>query len=136
MSYMDWSNKFSVKNKEIDDQHKKLFDMINKLHSSVTTDGSRAVAIEIIDGLLEYVEYHFSTEEAYLKQNAYPKYEDHCNEHRDLAQKTVDFLMELKANDKISPSEIMLFLKDWLEHHILVIDMHYCNFISSLGKTS
>ena len=57
-AFMLWETKYSVGVKKIDDQHKKLFDMINKIHKAHGTDEAPKKVKEIIKDMTDYVGYH------------------------------------------------------------------------------
>ena len=55
--------------KEIDDEHKKLFDMINDaMVLTNETEDAESIAKNLIKGLKDYADVHFAHEEAYMKK--------------------------------------------------------------------
>jgi len=57
----EWDEKYSVNVDEIDEQHKKLVDLIKQLHDSLE-DGSASETVgEVLNEMAEYTEYHFET---------------------------------------------------------------------------
>lgn len=56
--------------KEIDDEHKKLFDMINDaIALAGKTEDVTYIAKNLIKGLKDYAAVHFAHEEAYMKKS-------------------------------------------------------------------
>ena len=65
---IEWNDKYSVNISLIDEQHKKLFEIINKAviakkHRNVTKN-----VLGILDEMTEYALKHFETEEHYTKE--------------------------------------------------------------------
>lgn len=133
MSYLEWSDSFSVKVKEIDDQHKKLIGMINKLHDAMLANRGREVQEEIIFEMLEYISYHFTTEEKYMSSFAYPDYEAHKREHLEFAAEVADLKARIDRGALMLSIMPLSLLRDWLQNHILVTDMKYSEFLNSKG---
>jgi len=63
MPFIEWNDTFSVSVDEIDNQHKKLFGIINELHDSVVERNSKRVIGGLLKELLDYTDYHFKSEE-------------------------------------------------------------------------
>jgi hemerythrin-like metal-binding protein len=61
-----WSDELSVNIEEIDKQHKKLIDVINVLFNAMIEGKTQNIIDTIIDDLIDYAKYHFSTEEKYF----------------------------------------------------------------------
>ncbi|NVN97776.1 MAG: hemerythrin family protein [Geobacteraceae bacterium] len=133
MPYIEWSDSFSVKVKEIDDQHKKLIGMINKLHDAMLANRGREVQAEIIFEMLEYVSYHFTTEEKYMSSFAYPGYEAHKREHLEFAAEVADLKARIDRGALILSIMPLSLLRDWLQNHILGTDMKYSDLFNSKG---
>ncbi|MBF0554427.1 MAG: hemerythrin family protein [Nitrospirae bacterium] len=135
MGHIDWGNQFSVNVVELDEQHKKLFGMINELSDAIEAKRDREFLEKTLSDLLGYTETHFNAEEGYLKKYGYLDYENHCMEHNELRQDTIDLFLKYKHGEDVSPIKVMDFLKDWLRHHILKVDMGYGLFLKERGVT-
>ena len=132
MKLIEWDQeKFSVGIKKMDDEHKKLVELINALHT--LQDADLAFVKKIINTLVLYTQIHFSHEEKILLKMHYPNFEAHHQEH-------LKFIgMVKKANDQLQVgvdekkvlSQITDFLKNWLMHHILVEDRLYYDYLTS-----
>ena len=57
-----WEDKYSVGVKLIDDQHKMMFETINKLLYMLSNMAQKNEIDEIISMLVEYKKFHFETE--------------------------------------------------------------------------
>ena len=138
MPLMIWSQRYSLQVKEIDDQHKKLFAIANNLHEAVSQAQSRELIGEILDELVDYTNYHFSTEEAYMDRYHYPDPEaaEHRNEHRELVEKVIAIQRRFHSDEADVTLDLLIFLVEWLQHHIGVIDKKLGRFLNSKGLRS
>ena len=119
---IEWNDKYSVNISLIDEQHKKLFEIINKAiiankHSKVTKD-----VLGILDEMTEYALKHFETEEHYMKEFKFPEYQTHRNEHIDFTSSSIDYKNRVIGGDFQIINEILEYLKQWLVNHIQVTD--------------
>jgi hemerythrin len=133
MALITWNESFAVNIKKIDDQHKRLVELINILHDSMKTGKGNAVIGPILSDLLSYTAFHFATEEKLFQQYAYPENLRHKKEHDDLASKVKAFSNDFKAGKISVTIEVMHFLSDWLSSHILGSDQKYAPFLINKG---
>jgi hemerythrin len=133
MAIMTWSEALSVNIKEIDDQHKKLVDLINQLHAAMLKGEGKIVVGPILSELTAYTVYHFKTEEGYMERFAYPNTQAHRLEHQRFVKKVGEFKAAYDAGSIGLSNEVMHFLADWLKDHILVTDKKFGPFFNSKG---
>jgi len=131
--YIVWEDKYSVNIKELDEQHKKLLDMINELHSSMEVGQGRDVMASITNSLVNYISTHFNTEEKYMVEFSYPDYEKHKEIHRNFVKKTLEFQKDFTEGKLGLSIEVMYFLKNWLLNHIMSKDREYVAFFNDKG---
>jgi hemerythrin len=133
MEFIAWREEFSVGIHRIDEEHKKLIGLINRLLEGMRANRHGEVLGPIFGELVDYARIHFANEEALLLKHGYPAAAEHAAEHR----RFVGELSALMADKLSSPSlvshEAMEFLRDWLGAHILEADKAYAPFLKSKG---
>jgi hemerythrin len=133
MALISWNDTFAVNIKKIDDQHKSLIDLVNQLHDAMKAGKGSTALGPILSDLINYTSFHFSTEEAYFQQYAYPDKASHKKEHDDLTQKAKSLQASHKEGKLTVTIEVMNFLKDWLSNHILTSDKKYSPYLRGKG---
>jgi len=102
----------------IDNQHKRIFEIIEKLCDQECDD----CMSEIIQELKDYAKYHFDTEETYFKNIGYIGADEHINLHNIFTQ-TISYYSD--TNSKLNKKKIYTFLQSWIKNHILIEDKKY-----------
>lgn len=125
MAFMDWKEQFSVGILAIDEQHRRLLDIINRLHDAMKKGSDVASLDAVVRELISYTRYHFAFEEQMLERAAYPELEEHRRKHRAMVVQVERFRDEVASGKAMMPLKLMNFLKDWLSKHILQTDMRY-----------
>ncbi|RME67755.1 MAG: hemerythrin [Nitrospirae bacterium] len=128
-----WSDKFSVGVTEIDSQHKKLFSLYNNLVDAMYEGETMGKLQETLDKLIEYVVFHFTTEENYMKKYNYPEYEDHKKMHVYLRDKTLDIHRDFSEGKPVLTADVVDFLKKWLTEHVINVDKKLGKFLKKAG---
>ena len=132
-----WNKNFETDIKIIDDQHKELVRILNKLAANLANLSDKLVLNEIFDELANYADYHFKTEEAiwskYFKNDIW--YEEHEKTHETF----IGDVLALKENKDKKPFddtiyEIVNFLSKWLAYHILDTDKRMSKVVLLLDK--
>ncbi len=115
MDFIMFENKHVLGIEEIDNQHKKIYETVNKLFN-IQNSGKKEI-IKTFEILLKEFETHFETEESLMKKNKVVEFISHKLEHQRALQKYSDYLKTLKkANSKLD-LEILKSMKNWLENH-------------------
>ena len=86
-------------NELIDTQHQELIARVNKLSDSLESAKGKNVAIQTLDFLMDYVEFHFSAEEKLQEENQYPELAAHKEQHEKFT-KAVDELREMLEEEE------------------------------------
>ena len=126
--------------KEIDEEHKRLFDIIREtntlIHNDLLHDKYDEI-IHLLDELREYTKIHFSDEEAYMKKIGFPELDAQIHAHTAFVDKLMN--IDLDELDKIDDHqqeyllELIDFLAGWLVNHILKMDTKIGSFERESG---
>lgn len=117
----------------MDQQHKKLFGLINNFYDALFADKDMEIIEEILEDLMDYTESHFTKEEAIMKQYNFPGYSLQKQLHDKLIKKVLDMEKRYLAGDKEISVRIAILLRDWWEDHIILEDKKYGIFLKSKG---
>jgi hemerythrin-like metal-binding protein len=128
MRAIEWEAEMSVGLAQLDDDHKGLIAIINRLEAVREAGGPEASA-EIARALValgRYVERHFGREEAVLDAVGYRDLTDHRRKHADFVTELHGLAVAFEARrDPALAEDLVRFLTGWLIHHILIEDMAY-----------
>jgi hemerythrin len=134
MPLMTWTEKMSVGVEVLDNDHKKLVDMVNTLFDGIQGGHGKEAVGKILDGLIAYTVEHFNREEAFFAKTGYPDAAAHKAQHEDLCKQVVDVQQKFKSGATPTLSlEVMNFLKNWLVNHIQGTDKKYSAYLNSHG---
>ncbi len=135
MAFVRWEDTYSVDIAMIDDQHKRLFELLEQFHEAIRHKQTKLAISDILKGMTNYTVYHFSSEETLMTRHNYPAYLQHKNAHSMFIDKVSNFRERFESGQLLIPLEIANFLKDWLSNHILFTDKHLGHFISQQNPT-
>lgn len=130
---IEWGPKYHIGIKEIDDQHKVLVDIINRLYASFGLNNNKKEIKKNLKELVDYTVFHFGNEENYFRKFGYKDTPAHLEQHRKFVDKIKKFADEFEDGDSTVSLDIINFLKDWLINHILKIDTRYVQFFKDHG---
>lgn len=125
MPLMNWETKYSVGVPAIDAQHQKWFGILNRLHDAMLGGKGKEAQQAILTEMVAYTRTHFLQEELMLKAKGYPELAAHREKHVAFTQKVQDLEAKVLAGSSVLTVEVMDFLRDWLNQHILSVDTRY-----------
>lgn len=133
MAFIQWDKSFSVGTTALDADHRRLIEILNRIHDAWQTDPSKVELDQLFDELLDYTDGHFNREESKLAARDYPGLASHQIQHDRLRETVLAFrARHLAGNTPDALTEDMTnFLKTWLMDHILVEDMKYKSLFAS-----
>lgn len=128
-----WDDSLSVGIKKIDQQHQELVKIINSLVENEDASGHSEPIAHVLDRMTKYAAYHFETEETLMLDYGYPEAESHRSIHTQFKMKTAKFCLDAVQGKETLPDDLLVYLRDWLAHHILQEDMKYKPFFLERG---
>ncbi|MFC1489885.1 bacteriohemerythrin [Candidatus Latescibacterota bacterium] len=131
MPYLDWDENLRVNIPTIDDQHLKLFEMINNLHIIVKSGQGDKALKPLIYSLVKYVNNHFADEEKWMNKYDYPEIEKHKEEHMKYISNIKDFIKKYENNSPLLARDILISLANWYREHIIKIDKKFGAYLNA-----
>lgn len=126
---IEWSDDFSVRLHDMDEEHKKLIDMINDLNGATSEGKSREAVAAVLNRLVDYVAVHFKHEEQMMAETKCPELPSQQALHAAFVKKALEFQAGFTSGKALVGTEIVLFLKEWLIGHIMGKDKLYTAWV-------
>ncbi len=136
MALFEWDDSFSVGIDMVDKQHMILVRAINLLDMAVKANSGDKLLSAIFETLADYTDVHFTYEEQLFETYGYPDAEAHKAQHTALLEKVLDLKREWEAGNAEIGQEVLDFLVDWLQSHILGSDQAYTAYIQRQMKVA
>lgn len=130
MTKWKWNSRLETGIKGIDEQHKALFEQIDRLELAIYKGSAAEELKSIIEYLNSYVIEHLEAEEKLLRDSSYHDFEKHFLQHEEFRALCADLLKRYKKGaDNYLALDIDKEMRKWWENHILKMDMAYVPFI-------
>jgi len=128
-----WKDEYSVGVKMLDDDHKKLIDLLNQFRTAYDYHTSHRFEKESLDALVAYTRFHFQREEELLEQHDYADVESHKEQHRRMIEQVERFVDLYNEQGHDALEQVADFLSDWLINHINGTDKQYTQHLNDNG---
>ncbi len=136
MAWYEWNNNLDIHVKEMNDEHKVLIDLMNRLHDESHAGKPKAVLQKTFLELVNYTRHHFQDEEQYMYSINYPGLPTHRLIHAKLLTQLDEHFEAFKKGDGKVTAAVFDFLKMWLNAHIRGIDIQYGEHSMSVRRTA
>lgn len=133
MEKISWTDKFSVGVERLDEQHRRLVGMINRLIDGHLAGEGGASLSELLADMAEYAREHLAMEEELLRRYRYPHLDAHLAGHDSFRENVAQFCLATNLGVEAIPENILRYLREWLLHHVLEDDMAYRPFLLQRG---
>lgn len=125
----NWESCYELGIAIIDEQHKTLVGIYNKLAKAFIAQKTSDILQDILKELNDYADFHFKTEEQLFIQKKLRGLEEHLQEHHNYLVKMKQFEDTIKLGINIDFS-LLSFIKKWWSDHILISDREYAQLIT------
>lgn len=126
----EWREAYSVKVREMDDDHKGLFKAANNLYEAINSDKEKSVLEDTINFLISYTKSHFIKEEKLMQDSNVPHYKEHRKKHEQFIEEVMVLESRYRKENVKIDMEIISLFKDWIINHILEEDRKYSNYLN------
>lgn len=135
MDHIQWAETYTLGIAEIDNQHRQLVAITDRLFQAIMDEKGEVVLLDILNDIKEYATYHFDYEEKLLRQNGYPLAElgGHIEEHEKLKKQVAGFIEEYESDPAVMDVSLFGFLRSWTDEHMRQTDSEYVTFLQAKG---
>lgn len=121
-----WTSDMSVEVKLLDNDHKKLLILLGELHDGVFHGCAHSTLEIIFESLIRNLRAHFSHEEQFFTETAYPGAAAHEREHDHLIERFRVLQVRLRSCADLNSSlQVIDLLRNCLFNHIANSDQEY-----------
>ena len=136
MESFQWNSCFITGLADVDEQHHRLVDLINRFGGLIMRqDGASITELDVVFAeLADYAGYHFAEEETMMQaMHLDPR---HIAQHRTAHSSFMDEVTQLhngvSANNRGAAKSLLEFLTHWLAYHILGMDQFMSKQIAAI----
>jgi hemerythrin-like metal-binding protein len=122
MAEVKWQSVFETGIDRIDEQHRELLGIMNRLDRSLQSGDSEDIIEVTLRSLISYTERHFATEEEYMRESGYFELARHQVLHHQIRMQVTGMLNRTGEPFQATADEILSLLADWLLNHIVTED--------------
>lgn len=128
---LDWTHELTTGIDAIDQQHRQLFDAINRLLESCGRGVASQRVLETLSFLGGYVYEHFDTEEKLMRDVQYPEYADHKRKHDEFRRTLFDLQREVEETGAgaLTVVKVNALIIHWLSTHIARHDVEMARYV-------
>jgi hemerythrin-like metal-binding protein len=115
---------------DMDHGHRLIIECMNELHSRSVAQASRIELGNIFDRLVRVTVEHFSDEERFMADIAYPDAARHRLAHQQILERLYRFQLQFRHTG-VLPERLFHFFGMWLQSHICGIDTKYAEYFEA-----
>ena len=137
MDFWQWDDKYLTNVRVMDEDHQKLVTLFNRLYHRVLEcedmHAENALTREALLELMAYGRSHFEREEDLMRQYEYPDYQEHREAHDGFRARIAELSGQYERGEVALSFPLFVFLKEWIEEHVLRLDQRYGAFLNGKG---
>jgi len=122
MLIIEWDGSLEIGHQLIDEQHKNLVNIINRLHALKVSGGGLEGMRRLLMELYNYSLYHFKEEEALMDKMDRTLRDIHIQEHEQFILTLDEIAENVNSGDTSMGTPMLRWLVGWLLDHISVTD--------------
>jgi len=132
----DFDSRFRLGIEEVDKEHAKLVDILNRVGQLLDEDSYRDAAEHFTENLSEYVNEHFANEEKFMESINYPDLETHKNAHKNFQDSFYELKPRIEQYDEDAFRKSLLDTFLWLVSHTGKTDRDYADYYRYLNLSN
>jgi hemerythrin len=135
MGSIQWDDTLAIGIPLLDDQHKTWIQHLGALAAAIEGKFEVPQVVKTLDFLIDYTNFHFSSEEAQMSAAGYPWLEEHQRKHQDLRETLRTLVLDFEE-DGPTPrlvDTVNDLLRNWLMRHIREVDGVFAAYVREKG---
>jgi hemerythrin-like metal-binding protein len=132
MSSPTWDDSMKTGDTHIDEQHRHVLDLVDKLEAAESqTHSPTPTLYSILDELMAFTETHFMAEEHLMRRVEYPAIpmEEMLAQHAEFKNYARLRVLEFRHADDVSVLPMLSYLTEWLVNHEFGLDRMLVDWI-------
>ena len=131
MKKIVWDESLSIGIEAIDRQHQVWIARYNNVVDVIGAAGATTAVVSTLDFLVDYTEWHFATEEGYMRVAEYPEYDGHIAKHQALREAVANLGADFEEEGStVALGEaVETLLGNWLINHIESTDQRFGAYV-------
>ena len=129
MELFQWKEEYDLGLEKIDNQHRQMVDMLNRLYEAKKSTNVHRAIEETLDGLVHYVKIHFADEEAAMSEANYPDLDQQRRQHLEMTDEVIRMRNLMLQGGEPATFELLNFMSEWLKEHISGSDQKFGVFM-------
>jgi len=125
-----WTSDMSIDNGFIDEDHKKLIDIANRVVQLNHPNRHAEELKQAIRELYDYVKYHFDREEIFMQEIQYPHTDAHHQKHEAIVKDMNHYLTTSHHLGEMLDN-FRILMNKWVLNHIMDEDIQLREFMAS-----
>jgi len=135
MTGLVWNDSYSAGLGALDEDHKRLFDVINKMDAAVQAGRGEDVMGEVLRDIAHHTNDHFPHEEKLMAEHNYPGIHEHQEMHKAGFAKIAEMQAQFENKDPaLTPAKLSHFLSFWFGTHFLTEDAKFKRYLFEIGE--
>lgn len=118
MAYFEWASDMEIDQGPIDQDHRKLVDLVNALHTVTSEGRGQQIVDRVLNELISYTADHLRREEKLMETLKFPNLANHKIGHDAFLASIQDLKKKYDAGSITVASQLSTVLRDWLSLHI------------------
>ena len=135
MTYISWDTTFSIRVRELDEQHKRLINILNNILECLAEGSGQRTVAELFSSLAITLRSHFICEESLMRRYGYPGLHGHKREHDKLVEQIGITARTIATGNLLLARDVHAFIGTWWLDHIMRDDSQFGPFLVSMGHS-
>ena len=134
---VEWQETMKIGITEVDQDHKKLFSLLNIFHDVCRSQAHKNRQKEAVQNLIQHTRSQFIHEERLMEKFGDPKFGEHRAQHLKFLEQAEQFLRDMDIGSYTLLLDLSIFVKNWFLFHVTKWDKEmgrHC--LSHVGGTN